>query len=218
MKAKRLIAALIVLVLCTGAYFLVKNLDLEKTEEEETVYITELDASDITAFSFVRDGQTLSFTKTEDTWSYDGDSSMTMNQTSMASMASMLAKVEAKQVLEDHETLSEYGLDTPSNTVSFTTKAGTKTLLIGNENKAASGHYVMFEGEETVYLISSALPNKFDCGLDTLEETEAETSAGETEAGVSAGEKGAAETAASQSETTESAGTEAASGADTGES
>ncbi len=193
MKGKRLIAALIVLALCIGAYFLVKNLDFEKHEEEEAVFVTDLEADAITAFSFVRDGQTLSFTKTEGSWSYDGDSSMTMNQTAVNSMASVLARVEAKQVLDEHEALSEYGLAEPSNRISFTTEAGTRTLLVGDENKAAGGHYVMFDGEDAVYLIASALPNKFDCGLDTLEETGAETTAGETAAEESGGTEAAAE-------------------------
>ena len=51
---------------------------------------------------------------------------------------------------------------------------------MGNENKAASGVYVMMDGDDTIYLISETLPNKFECGLDTLEETEAETSESET--------------------------------------
>lgn len=179
MKGKRLIAALVVLVLCIGGYFLVKSLDLKKVKEEDPEYMIQVDSSEITNFSFVRDGQTLSFTKTEDIWNYDGDGSLTMNQTSMKSMAAVLAQVEAKQILTEHEELSEYGLDSPSNTITFTAGGETKTILVGNENKAASGFYVKMDGDDTVYLISETLPNKFDCGLDTLEETEAETSESE---------------------------------------
>ena len=212
MKGKRLIAALVVLVLCIGGYFLVKSLDLKKVKEEDPEYMIQVDSSEITKFSFMRDGQTLSFTKTGDTWNYDGDGSLTMNQTSMKSMAAVLAEVEAKQILTEHEELSEYGLDSPSNTITFTAGGETKTILVGNENKAASGVYVKMDGDDTVYLISETLPNKFDCGLDTLEETEAETSESETaetessesetaaESGEAAAQTGEEETAAAETE------------------
>lgn len=204
MKGKRLIAALVVLVLCIGGYFLVKSLDLEKVKEENPEYMIQVDSSEITNFSFVRDGQTLSFTKTEDTWNYDGDGSLTMNQTSMKSMAAVLAEVEAKQILTEHEELSEYGLDSPSNTITFTAGGETKTILVGNENKAASGVYVKMDGDDTVYLISETLPNKFDCGLDTLEETEAETSESE----IAETESGESETAAESGEAAAQTGEE----------
>ena len=125
MKGKRLIAALVVLVLCIGGYLLVKSLDLKQVKEENPEYMIQVDSAEITNFSFVRDGQTLSFTKKDDTWNYDGDESLTMNQTSMKSMAAVLAEVAAEQILTEHEDLSEYGLDSPSNTI---TAAGVRTL------------------------------------------------------------------------------------------
>ena len=105
MKGKRLIAALVVLVLCIGGYLLVKSLDLKQVKEEDPEYMIQVDSAEITNFSFVRDGQTLSFTKKDDTWNYDGDESLTMNQTSMKSMAAVLAEVEAEQILTEHEDL-----------------------------------------------------------------------------------------------------------------
>ena len=177
MKGKKLIWILVLLVICLAAYFAVKQLNLEETDagEKETIYINQLEADDITGFSFVNNGETLSFTKDGDTWKYDTNAERSMNQVSITSMVSMLAEIEAEQKLEDHEDLSEYGLDTPSNTIEITTKEGTKEFLIGNENEAVNGYYAMINGEDTVYLISSALPNKFNCSLDTLEETLEET-------------------------------------------
>ncbi|MCD2493516.1 DUF4340 domain-containing protein [Lacrimispora sp. NSJ-141] len=176
MKGKKLIIVLILLVICIGAYFVVRRLDLNKTDsgEEEKVYVNQMEADVITGFSYVCGEDTLAFSKDGDTWRYDGNHELSMNQTSMASMAAALAEIQAVQVLEDHEELSEYGLDTPSNTISITTKEGTRELIIGNENEAADGYYAMINGEDKVYLISSSLPSKFSAALDTLEETEAE--------------------------------------------
>lgn len=176
MKGKKLIFLLAVLVICLGAYFTVKKLNLDEAdgEKKETVYLNQMEADTIMGFSFVSNGEILAFTKDGDTWRYDGNEALAMNQTAVGSMVTMLAEIEAVQVLEEHEELSEYGLDTPSNTISITTKEGKKELLIGNENKSVSGYYAMINGENTVYLISTALPNKFDCTLDNLEETSAE--------------------------------------------
>ena len=180
MKKKRLIVAVIVLILCIGAYAGVRSLHLdeEAQEQEETVYMYQTDADGITAF--VSGGETLSFTKTDGTWSYDGDSSFAADQTTLSSMASALAQIEAEQALEEPEALSEYGLDAPSNTITVSTADGTDTLYIGNENEAAGGYYAKLEGGDTVYLIGTSLPSRFDCTLDSLEETEEETSSEET--------------------------------------
>lgn len=177
MKGKKLILVLVLLVVCLAAYFAVKQLNLEETdtEEKDIIYINQTETDEIIGFSFVNNGETLSFTKDGETWKYDGNEALSMNQVSMTSMAAMVAKIEAVNKLEDHEAISEYGLDTPSNTITITTKEGTKELLIGNENEAVDGYYAMINGEDIVYLISSTLPNKFNCSLDTLEETETET-------------------------------------------
>ena len=177
MKGKKLILVLALLVVCLAAYFAVKQLNLEETdtEEKDIIYINQMETDEIIGFSFVNNGETLSFTKDGENWKYDGNEALSMNQVSMTSMVAMLAKIEAENKLEDHEAISEYGLDTPSNTITITTKEGTKELLIGNENEAVDGYYAMINGEDIVYLISSTLPNKFNCSLDTLEETETET-------------------------------------------
>ena len=195
MKGKKLILVLVLLVLCLAVYFGIRQMDLDESgsEEQETIYISQTEGDSITVFSFVSGGEPLSFTKDGETWTYDGDGTVDLNQTSITSMVSMLEEITAESRLDEPEALSEYGLDAPSNTISFTGADGTKTLLIGNENEAAGGYYAMLDGESTVYLISSSLPDKFSCTLDTLEETEEETTteaAAETTEDQSAEESG----------------------------
>ena len=59
-----------------------KNKEEEKTAEEEasTIYISKVDVDTITAFSYEVDHVTYTFTKDGDTWTYDGDTSLDMDE------------------------------------------------------------------------------------------------------------------------------------------
>ena len=180
MKTKRLIAAVLILILCIGGYLAVKSLDLSETGEEEPAAEYVFQAEEITGFSFESGGETLTFTKEEDTWVYGDNRALSMKQTQLTSMESCLKEVEALKTLEEPEALSEYGLEEPSNRITIVTPEAATVLLLGNENPAAGGYYAMVEGESIVYLIPDTIPDKFSLSLDDLKETEAETSAEET--------------------------------------
>ena len=48
----------------------------KKQEEEHKVTVTQMETSDVTAFSYERNGTTLSFTKNGEDWVYDGDTTI----------------------------------------------------------------------------------------------------------------------------------------------
>ena len=80
------IVILIVLAVLIAATFGMKwynkNKEEEKTAEEEasTIYISKVDVDTITAFSYEVDHVTYTFTKDGDTWTYDGDTSLDMDE------------------------------------------------------------------------------------------------------------------------------------------
>ena len=84
------IAILIVLAVLIAATFGMKwynkNKEEEKTAEEEasTIYISKVDVDTITAFSYEVDHVTYTFTKDGDTWTYDGDTSLDMDEEAVA--------------------------------------------------------------------------------------------------------------------------------------
>lgn len=77
--------------------------------------------------------------------------------------------------MTDYDTLSDYGLDTPSNTITMADGTNTVTLLLGNKNEMLSQYYVKREEEDTVYLVSVSLETVFGKSVGDLTEVEEST-------------------------------------------
>lgn len=178
-QKKQFIVVLILLVVAVAAYLIlhVYNDKKEAKEEADTITITDFDTDDVTAFSYQLNGETLSFTKDGDNWLYDGDTSLDLDEDSITSMLSAVSNLTTEEALEEYDSLSDYGLDTPSNTITVTTADGTITLLAGNQNEITNSYYMMTSDSDTVYLISTDLNSTFSSAVDDLiaEEEETET-------------------------------------------
>lgn len=190
-QKKQFIVVLILLVVAVAAYLILhvyndkKEAKEEAEEDADTITITDFDTDDVTAFSYQLNGETLSFTKDGDNWLYDGDTSLDLDEDSITSMLSAVSNLTTEEALEEYDSLSDYGLDTPSNTITVTTADGTITLLAGNQNEITNSYYMMTGDSDTVYLISTDLNSTFSSAVDDLiaeeEETETEESEEATE-------------------------------------
>lgn len=182
-QKKQFIVVLILLVVAVAAYLVLrvyndkKEAKEEAEEDADTITITDFDTDDVTAFSYQLNGETLSFTKDGDNWLYDGDTSLDLDEDSITSMLSAVSNLTTEEALEEYDSLSDYGLDTPSNTITVTTADGTITLLAGNQNEITNSYYMMTGDSDTVYLISTDLNSTFSSAVDDLiaEEEETET-------------------------------------------
>ena len=87
-KNKQLIIVILLLVVCVGGYFGVKayNANQEKKEEAKTMTPVNLQVSDITSFSYVNEGETLSFERDGENWKYTGDTSIDLSEDSVEGM------------------------------------------------------------------------------------------------------------------------------------
>ena len=108
------------------------------------------------------------FEKDDDSWVKKDETDFPVNQTTLDSAASAIASVDSDRVLEDVDDLSEYGLDSPSNTIKIVTKSDeedgddiTTTLYVGDENSSTSQYYVRKDDEKTVYLVDSSCVEPF---------------------------------------------------------
>lgn len=173
-QKKQFILVLIFLVVLILAYFGIRFYNEKKEEKEEekeaaeTITLTDFETDDVTAFSYELEGATLSFTKDGENWLYDGDNSLELEEDTITSMLYSAASLTAKDALEEYDSLNDYGLDAPENTIVITTSDEMITLLVGNENEITGDYYVMLEGDDTVYLIGTALNNTFGKSVDDL--------------------------------------------------
>lgn len=140
----------------------------EKEEKENEITVTELDTDDVTAFSYQVSGETLSFTKDGDEWVYDQDTSLDLDEDVVNGMIEKAASLTADESFDDYDSLADYGLDQPSNTITLTTKESTTTLYLGNQNAMTSQYYLMTGDGETVYAVDNTLSTTFSKTVDSL--------------------------------------------------
>ena len=113
--------------------------------------------------------------KQDGTWSYDQDPSVNLDQDAVESLLSVFATFTATDEITAYENLSEYALDAPADTVTFTTDAGTVTLYEGMENAMLNEYYVKNADSDVVYLTATSLQARFSKSVEeltVLEETE----------------------------------------------
>ena len=123
----------------------------EKEAEASKIYLT--DAGDIIAYSYSDGNQNMSFTKVDDTWEYDEDNEIPVNQDTVQSTADAIRQMEAVRELENPDQQSDYGLDKPSYTIQFQDNDGVTTeILIGNG--AGENYYATVGDSGKVYTIS----------------------------------------------------------------
>lgn len=179
-KTVKMVLAVVVLGVCCGAYAGVKTYvahqeqkeSEEDSEESTTVFTASTD--NIKSLDFMVDDTKTTFEKDDDSWVKKDETDFPVNQTTLDSAASAIASVDSDRVLEDVDDLSEYGLDSPSNTIKIVTKSDeedgddiTTTLYVGDENSSTSQYYVRKDDDEkTVYLIDSSCVEPFAKSLN----------------------------------------------------
>ena len=109
-------------------------------EEDEKVYALQFASDDVTGISYEYSGETLEFTKTDDTWSCSTDPTSQIDADKMKTMLSSLGSMTADSKVENATDLSQYGLDasTQKATIQFS-DGSEKTLTFGMENEIVGG-------------------------------------------------------------------------------
>ena len=128
-KSTKLVSAVVVLAVLGGVYvglntYVSKEEKTESSEEESKTEVFSVKTDDIKSLEFIVDKKEVTFEKKDDSWVKKDETAFPVNQTTLDSAASAIKKVEADRVLEDVEDLTEYGLDSPSNTVTVDTADG----------------------------------------------------------------------------------------------
>lgn len=184
-QKKQMIVLVILLILLILAYAGVHFYSKKQEEKEsakaeaEKIRATDMEVSDITQFSYVLDGTTLSFTKNGTEWTYDGDQSIDIDESALETLLKKAAAITATDEVTEYDNLADFGLDNPANTVTLMTDAGLTTIYIGSQNEITSEYYLKTGDSDTIYVVDSATATGFDKSIEDLtaktDDTEIET-------------------------------------------
>ena len=168
-KGKGLLFAVLILIVLLVLYFVIdlqqKKADQEaETEETEESSLPVSVTDDEIAKVTVKNGDvTMTYTKNDDTWTYEEDSDFPLDESAVDTKMSKLTSLTVDRVLESPEDLSEYGLDEPKQEVTVLKTDGTAfTLYIGNQNSSNNDFYVKVDDGADVYTMPASSVNVFD--------------------------------------------------------
>ena len=167
-KSTKLVSAVVVLAVLGGVYvglntYVSKEEKTESSSEEESkTEVFSVKTDDIKSLGFIVDKKAVTFEKKDDSWVKEDETAFPVNQTTLDSAASAIETVEADRVLENVEDLTEYGLDSPSNTVTVDTDDGTTKFNIGDENTSTNQYYISKDDDDsTVYVVAADTVSPF---------------------------------------------------------
>lgn len=172
-KGITLTAGVVILGCLFGTYFALKshNEQVSKDEltESETEPILSVDTDEIASLSFQSGDTPVTFSREDGSWMLEGDETFPVNSSALTSVLSCLSPLESVRTLNGVSDLSEYGLDQPQNTVSFTDAEGKETkIIIGDTNSSTGDDYIMVDGDSsTIYTASASLRQSLSSDLYT---------------------------------------------------
>ena len=171
-KSTKLVSAVVVLAVLGGTYvglntYVSKEEKTESSSEEESkTEVFSVKTDDIKSLEFIVDKKETTFEKKDDSWVKKDETAFPVNQTTLDSAASAIEKVEADRVLKKVDDLTEYGLDSPSNTITVDTSDGTTKFNIGDENTSTNQYYITKDDDDsTVYVVAASTVTPF---MDSL--------------------------------------------------
>ena len=150
---------------------MVKNLP---DEEETTVgtqshTVTSIVQEDVTGVTYLYEGNTVDLVKEDGIWKSNDDKSLSLDQTAVSNMLSYVCSITTDTVIENPDSVSEFGLGNPSNTICLTLADGSSIeLLVGDYLDIAQAYYAQLAGDTNVYTISNYIPSAFSKSLEML--------------------------------------------------
>lgn len=177
----QMLVIVVILLLCIVAYFLATRYAKQQeqrdkdSETQGQVNLTVIDPDDVDAFSYIADGTTYSYTKNKDIWTCENDTSLKMDADSIATLLGNLKKITAAEAIDDYDSIADYGLDQPQNTITVTCGNETTTIDIGDYNEMLQEYYIKISGDDKIYLADSTLKDAFSKKPDTMVQQEEST-------------------------------------------
>ncbi len=124
-----------------------------KKAEEETIYPVE--AEEITEICYTDGENTMSFQKEDDTWYYEADKEIPMNQDTIQGIADTVMELTAVRELKTPDALEDYGLTEPQYTLWYTEGGEENALYVGSATE--ENFYLTVNDSGKVYVENGGL-------------------------------------------------------------
>lgn len=188
MKKRRItvlgICAAVLVLLCVVLAVVKKQASdyEEKESEESSQTVFDITADQIDDITYTASGGSELHFKRNDDGKWTDESGTLLDQTKVGTLASSFTGVKLTKKMTDVSDLSEYGLDQPSYTCSFTDKDGkTTTFYLGNTNDSASVIYLSIDGDaDTVYAVSTGITSEIS-SMTSMDDYQADSAAAEAD-------------------------------------
>lgn len=169
-----LTGALVLVALAAGVYFSNKQKSAEAAKPAtdappKILALTDADLKKITLKK--KSGDEIAIEKNAaGKWQITAPQAYGADQDAAGQLAGAAGTVNSDRLIEDKASdLSSYGLQSPSEEISITTKNGaTKKLRIGDDAPANGGTYVALEGDPRVFTVPSYTKTSLDKSLNDL--------------------------------------------------
>ena len=177
----QMLVIVMILLLCVVAYFVATQYTKKQeqrdkdSETQGQVSLTIADPDDVDAFSYIADDTTYSYTKNGDDWVCENDTSLKLDADSIATLLGNLKKVTAAEAITDYDSIADYGLDKPQNTITVICGDETTTIDIGDYNEMLSEYYLKVSGDDKIYLVDSTIKDAFSKKPDSMVQQEEST-------------------------------------------
>ena len=99
-------------------------------------------------------------------WVCDNDPELKLNTSKITTMLGCITSITAAEKFDADTDVSDFGFDTPQNTITMTTDDNTYTIVVGAKNAMLSQYYIKVNDD--VYLSSTTIPSQFAVTLDDL--------------------------------------------------
>lgn len=99
-------------------------------------------------------------------WVCDNDPELKLNTSKITTMLGCITSITVSEKFDADTDVSDFGFDTPQNTITMTTDDNTYTIVVGAKNAMLSQYYIKVNDD--VYLSSTTIPSQFAVTLDDL--------------------------------------------------
>lgn len=138
----------------------------DSTEEAEENISGGTDSTEGSEASETEASETKASETEDEQWVCDNDPELKLNTSKITTMLGCITSITASEKFDADTEVSDFGFDTPQNTITMTTDDNTYTIVVGAKNAMLSQYYIKVNDD--VYLSSTTIPGQFAVTLDDL--------------------------------------------------